>query len=80
MTEEEGKMMDDLLSEAFKNYKKNSSKNPKHIKEKINFRLRYKIILLFVKIILLVILIPCQFLGLWIWLTYIWKITRLYVS
>ncbi|XP_050437310.1 uncharacterized protein LOC126843678 [Adelges cooleyi] len=40
MTEEEGKMMDDLLSEAFKNYKKNSSKNPKHIKEKMNFRLR----------------------------------------
>ncbi|XP_050532130.1 uncharacterized protein LOC126900458 [Daktulosphaira vitifoliae] len=40
MTEEEGKMMDDLLSEAFKNFKKNSSKNPKHIKEKMNFRLR----------------------------------------
>lgn len=41
MTEEDGKMMDDLLSEAFKNYKKSSNKNPKHIKEKINFRLRY---------------------------------------
>jgi len=41
MTEEDGKMMDDLLSEAFKTYRKNSNKNPKHIKEKINFRLRY---------------------------------------
>lgn len=41
MTQEEGKMIDDLLSEAFKSFKKNSSKNPKHIKEKINFRLRY---------------------------------------
>lgn len=41
MTEEDGKIMDDLLSEAFKSYKKNSNKNPKHIKEKINFRLRY---------------------------------------
>lgn len=41
MTEEDGKMMDDLLSEAFKNYKKNSNKNSKYIKEKINFRLRY---------------------------------------
>ncbi|XP_026809583.1 rDNA transcriptional regulator pol5-like isoform X2 [Rhopalosiphum maidis] len=40
MTEEDGKMMDDLLSEAFKTYRKNSNKNPKHIKEKINFRLR----------------------------------------
>lgn len=40
MTEEDGKMMDDLLSEAFKNFKKSSNKNPKHIKEKINFRLR----------------------------------------
>ncbi|VVC26651.1 Armadillo-type fold,DNA polymerase V,Armadillo-like helical [Cinara cedri] len=40
MPEEEGKMIDDLLSEAFKSYKKNSIKNPKHIKEKINFRLR----------------------------------------
>lgn len=39
MTEEEGKVMDDLLSEAFKSYRK-TSKNPKHIKEKINFRLR----------------------------------------
>lgn len=47
MTEEEGKMMDDLLSEAFKSYKKNSSKNPKHIKEKINFRLRYLFINLY---------------------------------
>lgn len=43
MTEEDGKVMDDLLSEAFKTYRKNSNKNPKHIKEKINFRLRYKI-------------------------------------
>ena len=41
MTEEDGKIMDDLLSEAFKSYKKNSNKNRKHIKEKINFRLRY---------------------------------------
>lgn len=41
MNEEEGKMMDDLLSEAFKNFKKNSSRNPKHIKAKTNFRLRY---------------------------------------
>jgi len=41
MTEEEGKMMDDLLSEAFKSYKKNSNKSSKHIKEKLNFRLRY---------------------------------------
>lgn len=54
MTEEEGKMMDDLLSEAFKNYKKNSSKNPKNIKEKLNFRLRYKITILIENIILLV--------------------------
>lgn len=40
MNDEEGKMMDDLLSEAFKSYRKNTNKNPKHIKEKINFRLR----------------------------------------